>query len=560
MRGDDSFQLLSPGAKRRMLGKPTCMRFALYFTSAFMAVGAWLSVLHANPADPTPTQAQAPPASTDGTTTTTNAPAAAGAKSSPRATAPDASRPTYAEAREALRKATAYLTSISTRGGYLWRYSPDLSERAGENVATPTQIWIQPPGTPSVGMAFLRAFAATQDAAHFEAAHAAAMALAQGQLESGGWDYLVDFSPDSKHRTRLRPERLKNISTFDDDNTQSAIRFLLAYCDAAKASGHLAKAQGEIILNARDYALERMLEAQYPNGAWPQRYDGKPRSATAFPVVEATYPKDYPRTWPNADYKHHYTLNDHTHRDCVETMLDAFHRTGDARFLASARRGGDFLLLAQMPEPQPAWAQQYNARMEPAWARAFEPPSITAAESAGAARLLLDLYLETGDDKFLRPLPAVIAWFKRSAIASNRWARYYELHTNKQLFGDRDGKIHYRIEDISEERQTGYSWSGEYGIPGVIAQYEAIQARGREALLEQRRLKSRPPAQASAKSKAGRAAALGPRVREILAAQDPQGRWITRGSPRRDWKSPERVEMSVFIKNMELLADYLHTQ
>ena len=47
----------------------------------------------------------------------------------------------------------------------------------------------------------------------------------------------------------------------------------------------------------------------------------------------------------------------------------------------------------------------------------------------------------------------VDAWFKRSAIAPNKWARYYELKTNKQLFGDRNGKIYYRLEDISEERQ-----------------------------------------------------------------------------------------------------------
>ena len=37
------------------------------------------------------------------------------------------------EARAALAKATAAMQGIATEGGYLWRYSPDLSARAGEN-------------------------------------------------------------------------------------------------------------------------------------------------------------------------------------------------------------------------------------------------------------------------------------------------------------------------------------------------------------------------------------------------------------------------------------------
>src|SRR6187401_1508403 len=89
------------------------------------------------------------------------------------------------DARAALGKATAFMRSISAEGGYLWRYSPDLKERAGEVAATPTQIWVQPPGTPSMGMAFLRAHEATGDARYLDAAKAAANALAIGQLESG---------------------------------------------------------------------------------------------------------------------------------------------------------------------------------------------------------------------------------------------------------------------------------------------------------------------------------------------------------------------------------------
>jgi len=472
-----------------------------------------------------------------------------------------------AEARAALEKATAYMRSISTEGGYLWKYSLDLKERAGETKATATQIWIQPPGTPSVGMAFLRAYEATKDARYLDAAKAAAEALARGQVESGGWDYLIDFDPEKMQRSYLRSDRgklsgdqiakRKNLTNFDDNNTQSALQFLLAVADAGKGANEksgdksVAAPSGRDarIREALDYGLKKMIEAQYPNGAWPQRWNGLPRKAEDYPVMKARYPESYPREFPKVNYYAHYTLNDNTQRDCIDTMLDAWHRTGKAEYLDAAKKGGNFLILAQMPEPQPAWAQQYNAQMEPAWARAFEPPAITGGESVGAMQILMDLYIETGDEKFLKPLPAAIAWFKRSAIGTNKWARYYELKTNKQLFGDRNGKIYYRLEDISEERQGHYSWSGDYGVKKAIAFYEKLQSDGREAILKKRQAKPKKPA--SAKS-------LEARVRAAIAALDEQGRWITQGHvQKRNWEFDDRIETGTFIQNLRTLSDYL---
>ncbi|MBM3876108.1 MAG: hypothetical protein FJ386_05230 [Verrucomicrobia bacterium] len=468
--------------------------------------------------------------------------------------------PLVAQARASLEKATAYLRTISTEGGYLWRYSPDLTERAGEVKATATQVWIQPPGTPAVGAAFLEAFAATKDARHLDAARAAAVALATGQLESGGWDYLIEFDSEKSRawfrRTdagKLQPAEAaarKNISTYDDDNSQSAVRFLLDYCDVAKSS---ADPRDGGVRAALDYGLKKLMEAQYPNGAWPQRFDGKPRNAADYPILKATLPKEYPREYTRENYFRHYTLNDNTQRDCVRTALDAFHRTGRREFLEAAKRGGDFLILAQLPEPQPVWAQQYNARMEPAWARAFEPPAACGNESIGAMRTLVEIFLETGDAKYLAPIPAALEWFKRSEIAPNVWARYYELHTNKQLFGDRDGKIYYRIEDISAERRGGYSWRGEYGVNSFRNYFENVQRVGREEWNARRAPKPRTPRRA-----AEHAQSLEPRVKSILAAQDAQGRWITRRrGTRAEFTSTDLIETSAFIANMAVLSEFI---
>lgn len=466
------------------------------------------------------------------------------------------------EAKAAADKATAFLRSISTQGGYVWRYSLDLKTRAGEGKATDTMIWIQPPGTPSVGMAFLHAFEATGDARYLDAAKAAADALAAGQLESGGWNYSIDFDPERARRDYRRADKGRispadaakrfNISTYDDDNTQSAVQFLMAVADASKGAGD---ARDRRIREARDYALAKMLEAQFPNGAWPQRYDGVPKAANDFPVLKASIPKNWPREWPKPDYKHFYTLNDNAMRDCIRVMLDAHKRYGKPEHLAAAKKAGEFLLLAQLPEPQPAWAQQYNARMEPDWARAFEPPAVTAGESAGATGILMDLYIETGDEKYLQPIPAVIAWWKRSEIAPGRWARYYELGTNKPIYGDRDGKIYHRLDQISEERRTGYGWEGGFNVASTIRRYEQLMKEGREAAL-----KKREPRPLSAKTKAERARSLEPRVREVIAALDSQGRWITKGKFSKEVKGLEfadRIETRVYIENMRVLCDYL---
>ena len=53
----------------------------------------------------------------------------------------------------------------------------------------------------------------------------------------------------------------------------------------------------------------------------------------------------------------------------LSTLFEAADIYGESRFTDAAKRGGDFLILAQLPDPQPAWAQQYNAQMQPAWAR-----------------------------------------------------------------------------------------------------------------------------------------------------------------------------------------------
>ena len=69
-----------------------------------------------------------------------------------------------AEIERTMRRATSFMVDrVAVRGGYVWSYLPDMSRRWGEIEARPQMIWVQPPGTATMGHLFLDAFHATGD-------------------------------------------------------------------------------------------------------------------------------------------------------------------------------------------------------------------------------------------------------------------------------------------------------------------------------------------------------------------------------------------------------------
>ena len=86
--------------------------------------------------------------------------------------------PTREQANAALQKAVQFFRQqVSVEGGYLWQYSSDLSSREGEGKATATEAWVQSPGTPTVGLAYLNAYRRTGESYLLDAARQAATAL-----------------------------------------------------------------------------------------------------------------------------------------------------------------------------------------------------------------------------------------------------------------------------------------------------------------------------------------------------------------------------------------------
>jgi hypothetical protein len=111
-----------------------------------------------------------------------------------------------------------FYEKVARHSGYLWEYSGDLTLREAEGPVEDGRVWVQPPGTPTVGEAFLDAYEATGEQVCLDAAMGAARVLIRGQFHTGGWDYSVTTELGDK-----RPVR----TTLDDDTTQAATHFLM---------------------------------------------------------------------------------------------------------------------------------------------------------------------------------------------------------------------------------------------------------------------------------------------------------------------------------------------
>ncbi len=445
----------------------------------------------------------------------------------------------------ALRQAVEfYSRQVASHGGYVYRYSADLAKREGEGKTGPDTVWVQPPGTPAVGMAYLDAFERTGEAYLLDAAKAAGECLIQGQLRSGAWNASIEFAADvrKKHAYRVDPPTKKpgrNWSTFDDDKSQSAIRFLSRLDKALDF-------QDARVHEAITFALDAVLKSQFPNGAWPQGFQEFPDPAK-YPIVRASYPETWPRKYPGGDYWVYYTFNDNAIGDTVDTLLLAADVYQEPRYRQAALRAGEFILLAQMPEPQPAWAQQYDFDMHPVWARKFEPPAISGSESQEILKTLLKLYVQTGDRKFLEPVPRAIGYLQRSALPDGQLARFYELQTNKPLYFTRQYELTYDDSDMP----THYSFKVGNGLAGLSQQYERLSQLTGEQLA-----KLRTPAP----DKLAMTSQLEAQTRQLVAALDERGAWVEDGRLRYHGDADDTrrvIDSSTFIKNLGVLSRYV---
>jgi hypothetical protein len=448
-----------------------------------------------------------------------------------------ASEPSPEAVDDGLYRAVAFMRERVAPGGYAWSYAADLGSRKGEARMTQGQAWVQPPGIPAIGTAFLQAYEATGESYHLDAAREAAAMLLKSQLRSGGWWYVVDLDPAAARRWCYRqqpscrdlPEAedndKRNTSTLDDNTTQAALAFLIRLDQRLPETD-------PALREAIRHGLAKLIEAQYPNGAWPIRLNYR---AAEDPLKEAR--ANYPTAWPHERPPNHgrlfYTTNDYLIRDIIRLLLLAHRSYGRPGYLRSALRAGEFLLSAQMPAPQLGWAQQYDRTMAPMWGRKFEPPAIASRETAGNVEALLELYLYTGDRRWLDPCGPAIAWLESSRLADGDWARFYELATNRPLYMTSSYELTYSDADLP----THYGFKSQIEIPLALERYRQVVATDRGSYLAVLRSRSSPSA----------ADPLAAAVASALADLDPDGRWVENG----------KIRSQTFVDRVELMATYL---
>ncbi len=449
-------------------------------------------------------------------------------------------------AQEAMQRAVDfYRNQVASHGGYVYRYSADLQKREGEGKVGRETVWVQPPGTPAVGLAYLDAFERTRQPWLLDAAKAAGDCLIQGQLRSGGWQDRIEFATDARAKVayRVDPPRRKarNLTSFDDDKTQSALRFLMRLDQALDF-------RDAPIHEATAFALDSVLKSQFPNGAWAQVYDSFP-DPMAYPVKAATYPSDWPRQYPGGDYWRHYTLNDNAISDTIAALLLAARIYHQPRYRDAAVKAGEFLLLAQLPAPQPAWGQQYNIDMHPVWARKFEPPAVSGGESQQVIQTLLDLYVQTEDKRFLSAAAPAIKYLQRSLLPDGQLARFYELQTNKPLYFTRDYQLTYDDSDLP----THYGFKVASRLDGLAQQAMQLAAFSPQELKDRRDNRFRVARQRPGDQS----------VAAVIAALDERGAWVEDGRLRYHGGGDDTrriIDSGTFIRNLTILSSYLDTR
>lgn len=412
----------------------------------------------------------------------------------------------------ALRKALDAMATRQTHGGWGRAYTLHGGIMWGEYKPIPnTWITVQPPATPRVAQVYLRAGQVLDDPAYIENARLARAALLALQTAEGGFPHEAD--PAGRKATR---------GTFDDDTTTSVIEFFIDWWQHTGAEEDLA-----VVHRVGDF----ILQAQYPeNGGWPQ----------FFPP-------------PAAGYQRYITFNDSNIELILRALLKLHEITGEARYLDATRRGGECIIRLQGGPGEAIWAQQYDPEtLEPAWARKFEPPGYSAAESIGVCNILIELYLATGEERFLEPLPKAFEWYDTHQLPDGKWARLYEPGTQRPVYGRRD--IAEKVYD-REKATTGYSWEGNWYPHAAKTAYERIREIGREAYVEEQKPKTGKPDLASLEAKA----------REAAEALSGDGWWLSKPSAS-DLEEYRRagvhedepmVELNHFNRNATILLDYL---
>ena len=386
----------------------------------------------------------------------------------PAAAQPPARGPERTEIERTMRRATTFMVErVSTEGGYVWSYLPDMSRRWGEAEATADMIWIQPPGTATMGQIFLDTYHAAGDEYYYQAAERVGEALVRGQHRSGGWQYFIDFGGpgatrrwyETIGRNAWRMEEFHHPAddaTFDDAGTVEAGIFLLRlYLEKNDPRWR----------PALDKAIDFVLDSQLDMGGWPQRWPVDPAQPAYARLI---------------------TFNDDVATENIRFLLLAYRTLGNERIRGAIMRGMESFLVTQSAAPQAGWGLQHSLDLKPAGARTYEPRALTTHTTAANVRQLLNFYRLTGDARFLARIPEALDWLESVRLPADParngrdFPTFIEIGTNRPIYVHRRGSNVVNGEyywDYNPDAPIGHygAWRA-IDVPALRRDHERLRA------------------------------------------------------------------------------------
>jgi PelA/Pel-15E family pectate lyase len=287
------------------------------------------------------------------------------------------------------------------------------------------------------------------------------------QLPIGGWGKQLNDKSVVNYNLPIDKNLLKKIKETGDDHAT------IDNNATSREINGLIKAYNEIknpqYLKSAEKGISYLLLMQYSNGGFPQYY-------------------------PNTGlYRKQVTYNDNAMINALSVLynvaegkngFDVVDLKLKEKSKIAVQKGIECILKTQvLQKGNPTiWADQYNEiTLQPDKARAFEPISLATGESVGIVRFLM---IQPVTPEIEKSVKSAINWFKQNKIEgysynvtkqngktirvlaeeknSVIWARFYDVNTNKPIFGDRDGSVKYNYNEVSEERRNGYSWFGDF--------------------------------------------------------------------------------------------------
>lgn len=309
-------------------------------------------------------------------------------------------------------------------------------------------------------------------------ARGVAASIVQYQTPEGGWPKNTDMTEPPTAEFLADKKYDHRAPTIDNNATSTQLEYLARV---------LAAGDDPALRPAFDRGLDYVLAAQYESGGWPQYY----------PLIKGYYT--------------HITYNDNAMVNVLELLRDV--AAGQAPFgfvevarrtraAAAVERGIACILRTQVRQAGrlTVWCAQHDeGSLAPAWARNFEPPSLSGGESAGIVKFLLSV--KAPSPEIVAAVEGAMQWFDAVKITGLRvdntpgadgkkdrhavadpaapavWARFYELGTNRPIFTGRDKVIRYDFNEIERERRTGYAYFGVWPANLLAKDYPRWRAK-----------------------------------------------------------------------------------